>query len=73
MINRTFTPGVMYTLEVANDKIIFLAIACIKTDARVYIALQRIDWKRGYNAHVSCDMLEIDYKGWVKKIKAINR
>ena len=44
MINRTFTPGVMYTLEVANDKIIFLAIACIKTDARVYIALQRIDW-----------------------------
>ena len=68
MINRTFTPGVMYTLEVANDKIIFLAIACIKTDARVYIVLQRIDWAKGYSTHVSCDILEIDYKGWVKRL-----
>jgi len=68
MINRTFTPGCMYILQDLKDKIIFLAIACKKTDARVYIALQRIDWKRGYNAHVSCDMLEIDYKGWVKRL-----
>jgi len=58
----------MYILQDFNDKIIVLAIACKKTDARVYIALQRIDWKRGYNAHVSCDMLEIDYKGWVKRL-----
>ena len=44
MINRTFTPGCMYILQDLNDKIIFLAIACKKSDARVYIALQRIDW-----------------------------
>lgn len=68
MINRTFTPGTVYTLDVINDKIIFLAIACIETSTNVYIALQRIDWKCGYNAHVSCDMLEIDYKGWVKRL-----
>ena len=34
----------MYILQDLNDKIIFLAIACKKSDARVYIALQRIDW-----------------------------
>ena len=44
MINRKFTPGCMYILQDLNDKIIFLAIACKKSDARVYIALQRIDW-----------------------------
>ena len=58
----------MYILQDFNDKIIVLAIACKKTDARVYIALQRIDWKRDYNAHVSCDMLEVDYKGWIKRL-----
>jgi hypothetical protein len=58
----------MYILQDLNDKIIFLAIACKKSDARVYIALQRIDWKCGYNVHVSCDILEIDYKGWVKRL-----
>ena len=68
MINRTFTPGCMYILQDLNDKIIFLAIACKKSDALVYIALQRIDWKCGYNVHVSCDMLEIDYKGWIKRL-----
>lgn len=68
MTNRNFTPGCMYILQNLKDKIIFLAIACKKTDARVYIALQRIDWKCGYNAHVSCDMFEIDYKGWVKRL-----
>ena len=68
MINRTITPGCLYILQDLKDKIIFLAIACIKTDARVYIVLQRIDWAKGYSTHVSCDILEIDYKGWVKRL-----
>ena len=68
MINRTFTPGCMYILQDLKDKIIFLAIACKKSDARVYIALQRIDWAKGHNAHIFCDINKIDYQRWVKSL-----
>lgn len=65
---KHLTPGCVYIIQNLNDKIIFLALACIKTDARVYIALQRIDCASGYNAHVSCNLLDIDYKCWIKKL-----
>lgn len=68
MINRTFTPGTVYTLDVINDKIIFLAIACIETSTNVYIAMQRLDWPTVQSAHIFCDINKIDYQRWVKRL-----